>query len=39
MMKKYKNLKLADYGFVYKNDNNFPYDDVTWFLLEKKSKT
>lgn len=35
MLNKYKNLKLVDYGFVYKRDNNFPYDDVNWFLLEK----
>ena len=33
---KYKNIKLLDYGFKYKLDNNFPLDDVTWFLLEKK---
>ena len=36
IMKKFKNLKLIDYGFKYKLDNNFPLDDVTWFLLEKK---
>lgn len=35
MLDKYKNLRLVDYGFVYKRDNNFPYDDVNWFLLEK----
>ncbi len=35
LMKKYKDLKLVDYGFVYHNDSNFPQDDVTWFLLEK----
>lgn len=35
MLDRYKNLKLVDYGFVYKRDNNFPYDDVNWFLLEK----
>lgn len=35
MLERYKNLKLVDYGFVYKRDNNFPYDDVNWFLLEK----
>ena len=36
IISKYKNLKLIDYGFKYKLDNNFPLDDVTWFLLEKK---
>ena len=36
MLDKYRNLKLINYGFVYKRDNNFPYDDINWFLLEKK---
>lgn len=31
----YADLRLVDYGFVYKRDNSFPQDDVTWFLLEK----
>ena len=35
IMKKYKALKLIDYGFSYHNDPNFPQDDITWFLLEK----
>lgn len=30
----YQNTKLIDYGFVYHGDNNFPQDDVTWFLIE-----
>ena len=29
------NLKLIDYGFIYKRDNWYPQDDVNWFLLEK----
>jgi pseudaminic acid biosynthesis-associated methylase len=29
------NLKLVDYGFIYKRDNWAPQDDITWFLLEK----
>jgi len=29
------NLKLLDYGFIYKRDNWAPQDDITWFLLEK----
>jgi len=33
----YKDLSLVDYGFVYHKDNNFPLDDITWFLLEKRS--
>jgi spore coat polysaccharide biosynthesis protein SpsF len=36
MMEKYLDLRLIDYGFVYKRDPNFPLDDVSWFLLEKK---
>lgn len=30
-----KNLRLVDYGFVYRRDPNFPQDDITWFLMEK----
>lgn len=36
LMTIYKDLSLLDYGFVYHRDNNFPQDDITWFLLEKK---
>lgn len=36
IMKYYKDLVLIDYGFVYHGDNNFPQDDLTWFLMEKK---
>lgn len=35
MMRAHPGLKLADYGFVYHGDLNFPQDDLTWFLLEK----
>lgn len=35
MLDKYKDLKLVDYGFSYHRDNNYPQDDITWFLLEK----
>lgn len=30
----YKELRLVDYGFVYRRDP-YPQDDLTWFLLEK----
>lgn len=30
----YPDLKLVDYGFVYRRDH-FPQDDLTWFLLRK----
>lgn len=36
LMEKYPDLNLIDYGFVYQRDNNFPQDDTTWFLLEKR---
>tara|TARA_B110000008_G_C16862288_1_gene521283 strand:+ start:371 stop:988 length:618 start_codon:yes stop_codon:yes gene_type:complete len=35
ILKKYKDLSLIDYGFVYRNDNLFPMDDINWFLLKK----
>jgi len=35
MMEQFPDLKLVDYGFVYRNDPNYPLDDTTWFLLEK----
>lgn len=36
MLDKYSNLELLDYGFLYHRDNNFPEDDINWFLLEKR---
>lgn len=35
IMERYPEMKLADYGFVYRLDPNFPQDDVTWFLLRR----
>ena len=35
LLDKYKDLELVDYGFKYRRDNNYPQDDITWFLLEK----
>jgi len=35
MLDCYKDLKLKEYGFVYRRDQNFAQDDITWFLLEK----
>lgn len=35
MLERYRDLRLCDYGFVYKRDVNFPQDDLTWFLMEK----
>lgn len=38
MLNKYKDLKLIDYAFTYRNDPKYPSDDITWFLLKKKKK-
>lgn len=35
-MDKFQDVTLIDYGFFYHRDNNFPADDVNWFLMEKK---
>lgn len=32
----FPDCKLEDYGFVYHRDNNFPLDDITWFLMKKE---
>lgn len=36
IMQRYPQIKLVDYGFVYRGDPQFPADDVTWFLMEKR---
>lgn len=36
MLDRYSDLQLLDYGFGYHRDRQFPVDDVTWFLLEKR---
>lgn len=36
MLDAYPDLRLVDYGFVYRRDPVFPADDLTWFLMEKK---
>lgn len=35
MLDKYSDLRLVDYGFIWKRDPQFPQDDLTWFLMEK----
>ena len=37
MLDKYTDLTLIDYGFAYRRDPAFPQDDITWFLMEKRS--
>ncbi|GAA6134915.1 hypothetical protein NBRC116188_17050 [Oceaniserpentilla sp. 4NH20-0058] len=35
MLARFNDLKLIDYGFLYRHDPNFPQDDISWFLMEK----
>lgn len=35
LMERHPDLKLVDYGFLYRRDPVFPQDDITWFLMEK----
>jgi spore coat polysaccharide biosynthesis protein SpsF len=35
LLDRYPDLRLVDYGFVYRRDPVSPQDDITWFLLEK----
>ena len=37
LLDKYHSLQLIDYGFFYHRDNNFPADDITYFLMEKRN--
>jgi spore coat polysaccharide biosynthesis protein SpsF len=36
LLDRYADLHLLDYGFCYHRDRQFPLDDTTWFLLEKR---
>jgi spore coat polysaccharide biosynthesis protein SpsF len=36
IMDRHSQLRLVDYGFAYRRDPNFPQDDITWFLMEKR---
>jgi spore coat polysaccharide biosynthesis protein SpsF len=36
IMDRHPQLQLVDYGFAYSRDPNFPQDDITWFLMEKR---
>jgi len=37
MLESYPDLRIIDYGFAYHRIPPFMNDDITWFLLEKKS--
>ena len=34
LLERFPELRLVDYGFVYRRDSLFALDDITWFLLE-----
>jgi len=36
MLEMFPDLKVVDYGFVWRRDPVFPQDDPTWFVLEKR---
>jgi pseudaminic acid biosynthesis-associated methylase len=36
ILERHPRMQLVDYGFVYRRDCNFPQDDTTWFLLDKR---
>lgn len=35
LMDLHPNVRLVDYGFLYRRDVNWPQDDISWFLMEK----
>ncbi len=37
-MRQHPEFQLLDYGFVYRGDANFPQDDVTWFVMERRNE-
>lgn len=39
MLDRFPDLRLVDYGFAYRRDPQFPQDDVTWFLMEKRKES
>lgn len=36
IMERHPQMQLVDYGFAYRRDPQFPQDDITWFLMEKR---
>jgi pseudaminic acid biosynthesis-associated methylase len=39
LLDRFPDLQLLDYGFAYHRDPQFPQDDITWFLFEKREAT
>lgn len=36
ILDRHQDLRLTDYGFAYHRDHDFPQDDITWFLMERR---
>ena len=36
ILDRHADLQLVDYGFAYRRNPQFPQDDITWFLMEKR---
>lgn len=36
ILDRHPQLRVVDYGFAWRRDPNFPQDDITWFLLERR---
>lgn len=36
MLDRFDDLTLVDYGFAYHRDPDYPQDDISWFLMEKR---
>lgn len=37
LLERHPSLSVVDYGFCWRRDPTFPMDDLTWFLLEKRT--
>jgi len=37
IMDAHSEMRLLDYGFAYHRDSDYPQDDITWFLMEKRN--
>lgn len=35
LLERHSDVRIVDYGFLYRRDPVFPQDDITWFLMEK----
>ena len=37
ILDQYSEMQLIDYGFAYHRDVDFPQDDISWFLMQKRT--